>query len=60
MAKGRPLKPLEVSRDTRLKSFLQLVLQRIFDLVGAGPTLQKYRPALQTLLALGQIEPLPP
>ena len=46
--------------NLKLKSFLQLVLQRIFDLVGAGPTLQKYRPALQALLTLGQIEPLPP
>ena len=46
--------------NLKLRSFLQLVLQRIFDLVGSGPTLQKHRPALQALLTLGQIEPLPP
>lgn len=34
-----------------------LVPKRIFDLVRPGPTLHKYRPELQSLLALGQIEP---
>ncbi len=46
--------------NVKLKAFLQLVLDRLFDTDGLGRTLQQYPQALQTLLALGQIEPPPP
>lgn len=46
--------------NVKLKSFLQLVLDRLFDTDGLGRTLQKYPQALQALLDLGQIEPQPP
>ena len=46
--------------NVKLKSFLQLVLDRLFDTDGLGRTLQKYPQALQALLDLGQIEPPPP
>ncbi len=46
--------------NVKLKSFLQLVLDRLFDTDGLGRTLQQYPQALQALLDLGQIEPQPP
>nr|ACX49734.1 conserved hypothetical protein [uncultured marine bacterium 1k6] len=45
--------------NVKLKSFLEMVLQRLFDTDGLRPTLQKHTAALQELLALGQIEPKP-
>ena len=45
--------------NVKLKSFLELVLRRLFDTDGLGRTLQKYPQALQALLDLGQIEPKP-
>jgi predicted component of type VI protein secretion system len=49
-----------VMANVKLKSFLELVLQRLFDTDGLGRTLRKYPQALQALLDLGQIEPQPP
>ena len=46
--------------NVKLKSFLELVLNRLFDTDGLGRTLQKTPEALQALLDLGQIEPQPP
>ena len=46
--------------NVKLKAFLQLVLQRLFDTDGLGRTLKQYPQALQALLDLGQIEPQPP
>ena len=46
--------------NVKLKSFLALVLQRLFDTDGLGRTLKQYPEALQALLDLGQIEPPPP
>ena len=43
--------------NVELKSFLPLVLHRLFDTDGLGRTLKKYP---QALLDLGQIEPQPP
>ncbi len=43
--------------NVKLKAFLQLVLQRLFDTDGLGRTLKQYP---QALLDLGQIEPQPP
>ena len=45
--------------NVKLKAFLELVLQRLFDTDGLGRTLQQYPEALQALLDLGQIEPKP-
>ena len=45
--------------NVKLKAFLELVLQRLFDTDGLGRTLQKYPEALQALLDLGPIEPKP-
>jgi hypothetical protein len=46
--------------NVKLKSFLKLVLQRLFDTDGLGRTLPKYPEALQALLDLGPSEPQPP
>ena len=46
--------------NVKLKSFLALVLQRLFDTDGLGRILKQYPQALQSLLDLGQIEPQPP
>ena len=45
--------------NVKLKNFLEMVLQRLWALVGPDRTLRKCPEALQALLALGQIEPKP-
>lgn len=40
-----------------VKSFLQLMWQRLLDTDGLGRSLKQYPAALQVLLELGQIEP---
>ena len=43
--------------NVKLKSFLQLVLNRLLDTDGLGRTLHTYPAAQQTLLDLAQVEP---
>ena len=45
--------------NVKLKNFLEMVLQRLFALVGPDRTLRKCPEALRALLDLGQIEPKP-
>ena len=45
--------------NVKLKNFLEMVLARLFALVGPDRTLRKCPEALQALLDLGQIEPQP-
>ena len=45
--------------NVKLKNFLEMVLQRLFEAVGPDRTLRKCPEALQALLNLGQIEPQP-
>ena len=46
--------------NVKLKSFLELVLQRFFDTDGLGRTLKKFQEGPRALLDLVQIEPQPP
>ena len=57
-AAGQALDRLSMA-NVKLKAFLELVLQRLFDRDGLDRTLQKYPEALRDLLAWGQIEPKP-
>lgn len=45
--------------NVKLKNFLEMVLQRLWEAVGPDRTLRKCPEALRALLALGQIEPGP-
>ena len=45
--------------NVKLKNFLAMVLQRLFEAVGPDRTLRKCPEALRALLDLGQIEPKP-